>query len=360
MKKILLLAALAVAVCAQAQPEIGSQFYPKIGHVQKIVTVDTAGIGPGAAGSDVTWDYSVLNHFIGIPWTHFEYLSPGLLPYSDGPFLSANVGGRITEVGDTTSQFYTYFRTGTDWKWLGTGDGFTAPFVFSDPLVLLEPVPFDGAFNDTARLSYGFDGFTFAQYIEEEVWYRAYGTLHLPTGTFENVIQLEYNLMQIDTFILEGDFYSIDTTYTQSWRWMAAGFPGPLLTYTITQGSSTLIVNGQAPEYSTFGPDHDAEYDFDSSLTSVSDPDVPLFPAMQLYPNPVTDVAWLRLTSEAAMNGAVLSLWNGTGQLIRTHRIDVLPGDNQFELPVNDLPTGLYAVTVEGNGHAQTVRLIVR
>ena len=87
--------------------------------------------------------------------------------------------------------------------------------------------------------------------------------------------------------------------------------------------------------------------------TEVSEPLAPMLSA-RLFPNPVSELAYLELPKGHGWRAALL--FNAQGQQLR--RIPLAPGQRQAEIPVAGLPSGLYFVIGEGS-LASPLRLIV-
>ncbi|MCB0550372.1 MAG: T9SS type A sorting domain-containing protein [Phaeodactylibacter sp.] len=356
MKKIVLLFPLmATALTLCAQPVVNHQFFPRIGHVQSLVSVYPDGITVGTAGGNQNWDFSGLEAIPGAPQTTLEHMSPGLTPFGDA-FPEANISGIFTD----TIEFFTYYEvTPESWDWIGSGAELGA-LPFTDPLTILRPMAFDGSFRDTARLSLVYPELEYHQYIEQEVRYRAYGTLKLPQGTFNEVVLIETTQMEIDSFLFPSEgFYSIDTIYTQGYNWMQGGAPGPLCSHSVSNGTSKFVIEGQEPSYSTFGPEYDTRYDR-GLVSTVKEPERQPLGIMVLAPNPAEGQCRLSLEAESYFPEASLQLRDATGRLLRSEAIAMQKGFNQYPVVVEGLPAGLYLVSITNGETVQTSRLVVR
>ncbi|MCO6475711.1 MAG: T9SS type A sorting domain-containing protein [Phaeodactylibacter sp.] len=356
MKKIVLLFQLLAAVLSlTAQPAVNHQFFPRIGHVQTLAEVYPDGISPGEAGPGRSWDFSGLEAIPGAVQTTLENMSPGLTPFA-AAFPEANVSGIFTD----TVEFFTYYKVSPEsWEWIGSGAELGA-MPFTDPLTILKPMEFNGSFRDTARQELVFSELEFYQYIEQEVTYRAYGTLKLPQGAFYDVVLIETNQIEIDSFVFPFDgFYSLDTIYTQGFNWMQLGAPGPLCTYHVSNGSSKFVFEGLDPEYSTFGPEYDAQYDI-GLVSSVKGPGNEPLGEVLLAPNPTEGQSWLSLQAGQQHGNAHLEVRDAAGRLLRSAPVAVQEGHNQYPVPTDGLPAGLYLISVTNGKNAQTIRLVVR
>lgn len=76
-----------------------------------------------------------------------------------------------------------------------------------------------------------------------------------------------------------------------------------------------------------------------------------------LFPNPADGAVWLAL-DRAADSEMRISLFNTAGQLVRT---SILPGGtDRLQIPLADVPKGIYAVRIEGEVGAGVRKLVLR
>ncbi len=338
-----------------AQPVIDASYYPQPGQVQERVSVIHLGIEPGEAGANRTWDFTGLQLPAGAQRTTFENVLPAETPFGSA-FPQANVAGVITD----TVELYAYYKTGNDgWHWLGVGTEF-GPQEFEDPLTILKPLAFNESFTDQASAAYIFPEVEYHQYIEEEVWYRAYGTLKLPQATFHNVILVETNQLEIDSFLfVEEGFYSVDTLITQIWNWMIPNVAGPIGTLSITNGTSKFVVVGEEPQYSSFGPEYDVAFDINTT-TSVHTPKNQSITQFSCAPNPATGMTWLSIDAKNGFSNATLKLLDGMGRVIRTENLALTDGEQSIPLDLTGLPSGLYWVSLLVAGENQATQIMIK
>lgn len=82
------------------------------------------------------------------------------------------------------------------------------------------------------------------------------------------------------------------------------------------------------------------------------------FELMNLYPNPSNSNATLRFSSPKS-SIVKLNVFNTLGKVIFTKTIDSKQGENEFNLNVKDLPSGIYICSLEYEGKTITKKLIV-
>jgi hypothetical protein len=80
---------------------------------------------------------------------------------------------------------------------------------------------------------------------------------------------------------------------------------------------------------------------------------------MKMYPNPAENVVNISFSAENAENG-VVSVMNLMGQTVYTSNLEVNEGYNFITLPVKQLTSGVYMVTLRTNTGISTQKLIVK
>ncbi len=82
------------------------------------------------------------------------------------------------------------------------------------------------------------------------------------------------------------------------------------------------------------------------------------FELMNLYPNPSNSTATIRFNSPKS-SIVKLSVFNTLGKVVMTKTIDSKYGENEFNLNVKDLSSGIYICSLESEGKTLTKKLIV-
>ena len=84
-----------------------------------------------------------------------------------------------------------------------------------------------------------------------------------------------------------------------------------------------------------------------------------IFSGMKMYPNPASESVNITFSSEENAN-AILSVMNLMGQTVYNMDVNVYEGYNMVNVPVNQLPAGIYMVNIRSNKGTSTQKLIVR
>jgi len=81
---------------------------------------------------------------------------------------------------------------------------------------------------------------------------------------------------------------------------------------------------------------------------------------MTVFPNPVQDVINLNVTVKEQLTEARLMITNLTGQIVKEQFVNLASGTNTFNMDVNDIPSGIYIVSIESDTHQSVTRFVKR
>lgn len=178
MKKLFTSSAFLLSMAAYAQPNIvdGSNM-PPLGYSDTIAVV-LSGANPGAAGANVTWDFSAQSPMIA---GKFTFVDPATTPYGAN-FSSATHAIELTAfVGGTMYEYYTV--NASKWEVIGSnitgsgGDDYTA----NGKTILPFPFAYSSVVTDTFTKQSSTSTVT--------ITYDGYGTLITPFYTYSNVLR---------------------------------------------------------------------------------------------------------------------------------------------------------------------------
>lgn len=159
---------------------------------------------------------------------------------------------------------------------------------------------------------------------------------------------------------------SVEGTYTGE---------GAIYTYAVDSGTFTnylwqisggIIVNGQGTpnvvvdwggsssgELSLVVEQYGCESEpFIINYVFTGTKDSPAFHA-QIFPNPAKDVLYVRVND--LQQDATLSLHNVSGQLLKSELMTTF----QYSMPINELPAGIYLLTLQDQSRMQTYKVVV-
>jgi len=81
---------------------------------------------------------------------------------------------------------------------------------------------------------------------------------------------------------------------------------------------------------------------------------------MTVFPNPVQDVINLNVTVKEQLTDARLMITNLTGQIVKQQLVNLTSGANTFSVDVNNMPSGIYMVSIESDTHQSVTRFVKR
>jgi len=103
-----------------------------------------------------------------------------------------------------------------------------------------------------------------------------------------------------------------------------------------------------------------AEQYFSGQVTSVAQTPQPSVPiSLQLYPNPVRSGDRLTIALNAESSAITVQLYNILGQLVRTQKVRIAPGQQQVMLSTQNLASGLYVMRVTGRNWQAARKIVV-
>lgn len=230
---------------------------PVEGDVFEYVFVDATGISPGAAGADVTWDFSDLTTVGAGP--SGDYADPATTAYASN-FPTAT----LAEV-NTGSIIY-YEVTATEMAIVGSVNlGATDLIIdYHNPSTQMQyPFTYNSTFTDEGGRTYA----TLESRLERTVTADAYGTLILPIGTIENTLRVTSVQTLRDTVPTDpfGYFEQEITLY----EWFVEDRRDPVFTqFASTVDDNGTITNNAGAYYANIDilvPADEYGYSWDSS-----------------------------------------------------------------------------------------------
>lgn len=334
MKTTLTLLLILFSGVALAQPEITQANLPHVGdHV--VIAICSDPVVAGDSGANVTWDMSGLTEQ---EEQFFDYIAMNEAPRADS-FPEANICG-VSWLEDFSN--YKHTSSGlTAEGYVVTSDQIdTTLMVFTNSEQIIElPFSYGESFMDEFEgNSYvpGIGTFPFDGSISFEA--DGYGTLILPTGTYNNVVRYHFNREQ--TNYLNG--IPANTQTKEQWGWVSEDFRfWLLLMETNFDGFSTssLIWYDKNP--------------FPAS-TGISSEN---FSAETLYPNPLQKNQQLNIKWEQN-EPATISIRSIDGRLAFETQMQFNQGKNTINLPVEK--AGIYILQVQTGQQLVSGKILIQ
>lgn len=332
MKRTLLSACIAMtSFAAFAQPTLTSATNaPVAGDKFVAHNFDTAGITWGASGASATWNFG------SVTTTNTDtatFMSCASTPFCDS-FAGANLAS--FDGGD-----YTYLISNTAAITAIGAHSDTNYIHFIDPKVFMKfPFTYNNMFVDTSVV--GLFGSAEMRYIDSN-FADAYGTLTLPTGTYNNVLRVHTKSTQ--TITIGGMPFS--TAATEAYTWYASGFHSPLAILDVDTAGTGIPYVKEARYYtgnsSSTGINHTAKSNIQ----------------LELSPNPATDVLHISFDLQTEAN-ATLEIVDLTGKTVyKANNFNI--GSNNVTVSTAELQAGMYIVHLRtSNGITATKFSVIK
>ncbi len=336
MKKILFLLITLTPLLLNAQITITSSHLPFAGQTYVNANDDTysATIPPG--GANQTWNYTGL---LNTELDTTAFLSAAATPYASS-FPGSNLA--IYTMSDS---LYLYLTTNTNGLYI---DGYyfnnaNPPFgqnaIPFNPSNLFVPTPF--TYQDTRTNTYKYvididsvlPHLRFVHHVEQSFLGDGYGTLQLPSATYNNTLRIKSTELQMDSLLFDtignGSYFLIDppvVSQHSSFLWFRASQPSLLLNL----ASDSLGIIGENSSY------------LYASATSVQETPAQKATNVRVYPNPARDFVQVSLLKEGDRN-TLFRLSDIQGRVIRETSLE---GMSQYAFYVNHLSAGVYIWSV--------------
>jgi len=345
MKKIYVLLSCFLPLISTAQLTVTQANLPAPGLTYIMGTDSASGTIP-AGGANQTWDYSLLNN--AQPDTN-SFIAAAGTPFQSS-FPSANLASTNPATGN-----WVYYKTDSTGFYI---NGLTNPalpngMISYVPPLLYAPVPF--TYNDTRTVVsrivvdtvYMGINARLVRNTSESFLADGWGTLILPSGTYNNVLRTKITEIVRDSayydplgiglyFVVPDTIFTPTRTQTTYYRWVQNQQPAYLLG--ITADSS-----GTAPNYSEY---------LVSAVLSTQDIH-PTQAQLQAYPNPASNF----VSIENVKTGEQLVIYNSLGQEVEARS----PGNEKtISVNVESYSNGLYQFSIVSGTEKRTGRFTVQ
>lgn len=335
MKRILPIIVLGLSIqFGFSQHQIASSNLPSVGDQYYFRKCDTTGVGGGADGNGVTWDYSSLN--VSNNLDTVNYYAPSSTPYA-ADFSSSTYGEENNE------QYLFYRKSSTEY--INTGM-VTEQFkvAYTDEAKIADfPLSFGTSLTDSLAGSYSVAGAPFQREGAATSSYSGFGTLQLPENNHSNVAKVHIHQVLKDS----GGIFGTINTVIDSWTFSQQSSTEPLLV--ISQ------IVSDAGGFTTV----DKVVWVNSSLIKKSS-ELNNTLAVDFYPNPSTDNVRIKTNLESAdiITVEVLDLSGKSvlKQILGAQSI----GQVSADVDVSNLETGMYLLKVSTSKKSFTDKLIIK
>jgi hypothetical protein len=287
---------------------------PVQGDVYYMYSWDTTGIRAGAAGANVTWDFTGATDAGLIDSSKFYNCSSAICDSFPGSNLFS-----VSGYGDTT--FYT--TNSTRFSLNGYQTMFGGVYYSNPQDVLRYPFTYNTVFVDTSRAT--MPSFMVRHWQADSMICDGWGTLRLPGRTETGVLRVRNISHTRDTST------EVMAARSESYIWLKPGYHMPILSiYYDTSGGSRYL--------------SDVSY-FTGTFRSTSVGSVSTITSnLSVFPNPATDNITLSFTSSYGEPESI-SIFDMTGREVLTQTLTNLNnGENKVTISTAQLIAGNYIV----------------
>ncbi len=326
MRNLFLTICLLLSARLYAQPNLtGSACNPVPGDKFYQHYCDYTGVSEGAAGHGVTWNFASLSE-LGIDSMTYD---PCL-----GTLYCDSFSGSNLSTHDNYGYYEYYVGDAGQFAEVGEGDSYVLTY-YTDPLALLKyPMSIDTVAIDT-YFSYT-PAYAYYDYQADTMIGDGYGTLILPSGTYNNVLRVHLIAMNDDSDI---SVTPAVVTHARNdiYMWWTPGFHNPLLIMGYDTSVSTSI------EF--------VSYYTKPALVPSSVKEVLPVGDVRIYPNPVRDRVNISYASPNRQEVSV-AVTDMSGRLVGDDiKQTVNEGANTISYPLSSLPSGIYLLRLQtGDG----------
>ena len=249
-----------------AQPVLTNKTIPSVGEKYSYSYYDTVGVKAGSSGTGITWDFSKIIKLSGADETvNFEIIDPSITPQAD---LFKEATYAYVQSLDNTNNAYGYYKAYNDKiERLGTGFDEGAEILTDLELIAKFPFTYQNSYKDkfAGKIDVTADGetMTLNRGGEISVLADAYGTVILPSGTFNNMLRLKIIQSIGDTIPspFPGVPGGLMETITETYAWVSDEYKFALLTVSFITSKTTFP--GVPPQ--TINTMNVTAYDFEPS-----------------------------------------------------------------------------------------------
>ena len=304
-----------------------------------IFSADTTGVQPGPAGASQTWNFSSLN--VGTTSTPFTYDALAGQTFA-GDFPNANL-----VLDDGSGDVSVYESNANVFSLHGINNSTVGSNIYSDPQILFNfPVSFGGnnVNNDAFAGTYSVAGFTINRSGTSSTVADGHGTLILPSGTFNNVLRVKIT-SSFDDVTLVGTIETDQVVY----NWYDATHKNFLLSIAVVTTVTPFIGTTVTKVVNVL----------DAQGTSSLQENFAGIGNLSLFTNPLAESA-LQISMDVESAGKYeLSVFSADGKIAYQEADLTLPQGRMIrQIELADLPSGLYMLTLQGEGGRKATRFV--
>ncbi len=315
---------------ANGNPVFGETFYARY--------LDTLGIDKGAGGAHATWSFPVLS---AMNYDTSIYMACDSTP-ACGSIIGSNIA--YLNYGD----YYYCNANANAFSLVGvyanfTGSGYSSLNFIDKQDMIRYPFTYNSSYVDTVT-AYVSSLALYHREVDSFVC-DGYGTITLPSGTDTNAIRIHGIFHTFDSMGTSAGTYARYETYV----WYKPGFHNPFFSLTYdTAGSTTGQMYLSEAIFYKLKPNK-------LSITDANN----INAGLNCAPNPASDELHIRFNLDQAA-GAFVTVSDLLGRTVKTISNDqMVAGNNNISLSVNDLPNGMYLVKLQTENGVESQKVVI-
>ena len=340
--KQLFIAGFTLLISGAGAQTIPMSAFPTAGQTFSLTKADTTGVQPGAGGASMTWNFGTLTAGIGVQRDSF--LAPSATPYGH-LFPAATIA--VHEIAPPSTNYFIYYQNdaaNSIYKRIANVQPDTV--IYSDQANEYPyPLAYNNTYHDTYYAHYhsgsGFS--TMAGSVTGTA--DGYGTLILPTGTYNNTLRFHATRNELDTVIVSGNLIPV-TQVLEYYVWYQPDSYFPIFSIsTISIHSAFINRYSKSVGYRVGYPSSSGLDDIDAAAAHV-----------MVYPNPASQSAML-LFDAAQGEESSITIYDVTGRAVYTQSHIGGQGLQQTSVNTLEIPSGIYEVKVVNSQNTSSVKL---
>ncbi len=312
-----------------AQPTITSNFNPVIGTKVVFSAADTTNVNEGAAGANITYDFSSLQKMgnnLG-----YTYTAPSATPYAS-QYTAANFAYATSS--NQGNAGYVYLKTSaTKFENIGVATS-TLQMVYSDPQTIFEyPTTYNSSYSDDHK-GQGTNSQNITTYRRgtTDIIADGWGTLILPQGTSTDILRVKITQNVVDSISFMGSEIVTESKVV-TYNFYKEGFKQQLMSISKVFGKDffgdDIIIKSVL--YYPDAPNSVGE------LTKQNN--------IKVYPNPASSTITINaVNNEAVTNYTITDI---VGKTYLAENINNTIGSNTVNVSL--LPQGIFIVSLYNN-----------
>jgi hypothetical protein len=321
-----------------AQPTLTSAGLTPV--INDVITNKTvAYVSPGTAGANQTWNLSAM--------TGTATATSTVVTVASTPYAATFASSSVCIKGSSGS--YTYLKNSSAAEQLsgivvpsGTA---TITFNYSNVEDLLHfPFNYTNLYTDTWATTFVNAGYTYYRKGTDSVKYDGYGTLILPSGTYNNVSRVHFVQNYQDSTFFTGIGPYIITYRNDEYFWYLNGNHGAIANvFTLTNSATAPTQSG-------------------SYMTTIAvgvEEENAIISSCKLFPNPAINNVNISVNLTESQK-VEIKLFNTLGTQVNSiFSSEGVLGTNDFKLDVSTLPEGVYFAQIHLDGNLSATRRFV-